>query len=64
MHVVSFALSDELYKILEKTFSPAEIEVFINQAVRRHIEDSLGKEKQQIDPDLPEDDVNNHEWTQ
>lgn len=64
MHVVTFALSDELYKILEETFSPAEIDVFINQAVRRHIEESIHKKSSASEPQPLEDDTNNHEWTQ
>lgn len=62
MHVITFALSDDLYKILEETFTPAEIDVFINQAVRRQIEESLHKDFTLEEEDL-EDDKNRHEWT-
>ncbi len=64
MHILTFALSDELYQILEETFSPAEIEVFINQAVRNHIEESLGKKITCTGDTLSEDDINSHEWPQ
>lgn len=62
MHVVTFTLSDELYEILEQTLSPAEMDVFINQAVRRHIEESVHQEKATETKDKV-DDMNNHEWT-
>lgn len=41
MQKFDLILADDLYKILEKTFTPEEIEVFINQAVRRQIEETL-----------------------
>lgn len=63
MHIVKFALADDLYEILEKTFSPEEIEVFINQAVRCHIEDSLKMEITSGKLDKQDEDTNNHEWT-
>jgi hypothetical protein len=63
MHKLDFILADDLYKILEKTFTPEEIEVFINQAVRRQIEETL-KIKPTQPPKEPVDDINSHEWTQ
>ena len=64
MRVIILSIPDNIYKALEKTFRPEEIDVFINQAIRRQLEELNEKTgKNWIKEPPSQEDENNHEWT-
>ena len=63
MRRMNVAIADVLYEALEKTFQPEEIDIFINQAIRRQLEDLYARTgKEPLADPPPQEDENNHEW--
>lgn len=61
MKQIVIELPDKLAEILEKTLAADEIDLFVNQAVLRQLEEFYAHlPAEQINV---EDDQNNHEWT-
>lgn len=64
MRVIILPIPDNIYKALAKTFRPEEIDIFINQAIRRQLEELYAQTgKNLIKEVVLQEDENNHEWT-
>jgi hypothetical protein len=64
MRVIILSIPDNLYRALVKTFRPEEIDVFINQAIQRQLEELyLQTGKNWLKESESQEDENSHEWT-
>lgn len=63
MPILQIAIADDVYKVLEETFQPEEIDVFINQSVKTHLQELY--QRKGLDPfdfGSPAEDENSQEW--